>query len=187
MTLDGESEELVPVLAGLPQRSPLSPILFVIYSSTFDSPSKVKAAAYVDDEVARVGGTTQQVSSRLLQCHLDDRLNRASFLNIKCGVPKAELMHIIPFTSGRQIKSADTAGLRLYREQVPPRTQMKILGVRIDNQLSFEAQAAAVPANTRRSAGMRYRITRCKGASLASIHHLIPTATLPTLIWGSEI
>lgn len=156
MAFDGESEEPVPFLAGLPQVSPLSPILFLIYSSALDSPRTVNAAAYVNDEIAKVGGTTQQVASRLLQRHLDDRLDRASIVNIKYAVPKAELMPIIPFTSRRQIKSVDTTGILPYKEQVTPGLQIKILGVQIDNRLCFKPQAAAEAAKTRRGAGMLY-------------------------------
>lgn len=173
MAFDGESEQPVPFCAGLPQGFPLSPILFMIYSSTLDSRNGVQTTVYVDDEIARIGATTQTLAVKAQQNHLDQRIDRAGFLNIRYAPRQVELIHLIPTTSGQQINNADTRGIELYGTWIPPTDMVKILGVHIDKRLSFNIHAVAATANTRRSAGTLYQITRRKGASPASIHHLV--------------
>lgn len=74
MAFNVKREEPVPFSAGLPQGSLLSPILFVIYSGALHSRSKVKATAYVDDEVALKGAGSRgqrkrgQESSLFIKC-----------------------------------------------------------------------------------------------------------------------
>lgn len=161
--------------------------MFVIYTSALDAKQAEESTAYVDDEVARVGATTQKEAAATLHQHQDELIIRAESLPITYATTKCELMHVIPFTSGRQIKDADTYGIQLYKVLIPPSPRVKILRVHIVHRLSFKAHPAAASANTRRSTGTLYQITQRKGASTASIHHVIKTITLPTLLWGSEV
>lgn len=98
------------------------------------------------------GATTQKGGSRALQQRLDQRIERAAYLTIKFAVKKAELMHIIPHTSGRR-HNESTGGISLYDQQVPPKEGIKSLGVWIDRRLSFKTHLAMAAANTQRSAG----------------------------------
>lgn len=114
--------------------------------------------------------------------HLDERIAGAKHLNIRYTQGKGELIHLIPFTSGRRIKNANKTGINIYGIRIAPTDKIKVLGVHIDNRLSFKSQAAAASAGTRRSTEMLYRITQGKGASPAIIHHLIKTVTMPAML-----
>lgn len=165
----------------------LSPILFVIYSSVLDSQNGVRATAYVDYEVARVRATRHRLAVKAPQNHLDQRINIARFVNIRYAPKKADLIDLIPSTSRRQSNNTDKRGIELYGPWIPLTDKVKILGVHIDNHLSFKTHAAKVSTNTRRNAGTLYRITRKKGVSPNSIHHLVNAVTMPTMLWGLEI
>lgn len=69
MVFDSEVETPVPFDSGLPQGSPLSPILLVTCSSVLDALQAAESMAYIDDEVGRVGATTQKAAARALQRH----------------------------------------------------------------------------------------------------------------------
>lgn len=53
MAFDGQEETPVPFLSGLPQGSPLSPVLFVIYAAALSTlgpqPKMRETTSYVDD------------------------------------------------------------------------------------------------------------------------------------------
>lgn len=117
MAFDGEAELPAPFESGLPQGSPLSPILFVFYAGTLNSRisgTREQTTAYVDDEIMVQGATSQILATRRLQERLHYTVNRAKFLNIKYSRAKTELMHLLPFTSGWKINNSDTTGLTLY-------------------------------------------------------------------------
>lgn len=141
-----------------------------------------RTTAYVDNKVMVQGGTTHQ-----LQEKLDHRIDRAQHLNIQFAPAKLELMHLLPFTSGRKIKNADITGLTLDGAQIPPTDTVQILGVRTDKLLNFKIQASQVSAKTRTSSSLLDRVSRQKGAAPGKIHHLAVTAMVPVMLWGSEI
>lgn len=67
---NGEDETPKTFESGLPQGSPLSPILFVVYSAPAIQPSQSKLqidSIYVDDDPVLQGATSPQKASLLLQ------------------------------------------------------------------------------------------------------------------------
>lgn len=78
LTFDGKHEEPVPFQAGISQGSPLSPILFVIYTAGLTNlgpqPHLRQFTSYVDDKVMTQGTNTQKAAVRVLQTRLDERI-----------------------------------------------------------------------------------------------------------------
>lgn len=129
--------------------------------------------------------TSQKGGSRALQQRLDQCIERAAYLNIKFAVKKAEIMHIIPHTSGRR-HNEDRVGISLYDQQISTTEGIKSLGVWIDRRLSFKKHAAMAAVNTRRTAGFLWCIVKRKGVTPGAIHHLAMTTSVPTMLWESE-
>lgn len=130
---DGEVEPPAYFGAGLPQGSPLSPILFVRYASALapgitTNPIHVETA-YVDDEMLTQGTTNQAEASQQLQLWLNQQLGRATFLNIRLSPAKSKLMHLLPRTNGQARHGRDTSGITLYSTPIQAKNLVKSLGV----------------------------------------------------------
>lgn len=131
------------------------------------------------------GAKTQKAGSRMLQIRLDERIQRAKYLNIQFAAMKVELMHLIPHTNN-VMGARDITGITLYDVPVAPKTSIKSRGVWIDHRLSFKVHAATAAANRRRSAGFLWRIVKRKGITPRTLHHLAMTTTVPPMLRGSE-
>lgn len=127
------------ITSGLPQGSPLSPIPFVIYAAVLSPPRPQlwmrETTTYVDDEVMIQGTTSQKAGSKALQTRLDERIRRASHLNIQFVANKVELIHLVPHTNSGT-GAHNTTCITLYGTPVLPKTSVKSLGVWIDDRLN---------------------------------------------------
>lgn len=156
MAFEEQEEEPVPFRLGIPQGSPLSPILFVIYAVTLNGPGHKTpmetGTCYVDDEIMIQGAKTQRAVAMFLQTLLDNHIARAEHLNIGFAVSKAELTHLIVNTNSSS-KITDTTGITLYNSAIIPKAGIKSFGVWIDHHRSIKTHAAMAAAKTWRSAG----------------------------------
>lgn len=102
---DNSKEPPQPYDSGLPQGSPVSPVLFLIYAQAMlEAPSYFKDidVSYMDDNGALQLATTQTFAIRRLQERMELRLQRGAQLNLPYDLGKAGLIHIWPLYSSKR-------------------------------------------------------------------------------------
>ena len=94
LTFQGSPRLFAPVSVWVPQGSPISPLLFVIYVSSLhlEIPRSL-IISYVDDFAVTVASPSYRTNVRLLQKSFSALKRKASPINISFSVPKTELIH----------------------------------------------------------------------------------------------
>ena len=131
--------------AGLPQGSPLSPILILFFNASLvKSPiNKCKGSiAFVDDYSAWVTGESIQANIIKLQIQVIPHLEQWGYTSGAIFQPtKTVLTH---FTRRRKVLEALDANttLLINSKEVKPSEEIKILGVTLDSRLTYKSHYA---------------------------------------------
>ena len=146
VVVNGSTTNLINLQhAGLPQGSPLSPILFLFFNANLvKSPiNKCKGSiAFVDDYSAWVTDDSIQANTIKLQNHVIPHLEQWGHTSGAIFQPtKTVLTH---FTRRRKALEAADANstLVINSEEVKPSGEIKILGVTLDSRLTYKSHIA---------------------------------------------
>lgn len=127
-------EKIYSLTKGSPQGSPLSPLLWNIMMSeilTKKYPEKVYVQAFADDLTIIVKGNSKRTLQEKANKTLNIIYNWGNAKNIEFNAMKTEFMIL----KGKYSKSPPV--LKLGKEKIKMVQEMKILGVIIDEKLSF--------------------------------------------------
>jgi ribonuclease HI len=197
--LDGCSEEPQPLRCGLPQGSPVSPVLFLMYANAplerASRAGNITDTSYVDDINIVVSRPRPDDVVRTLQGRTDQQIERASHLKLSLAPGKSEFILGLPATSKyrnhtEKVPPAQrlTAELTVVGRVVAPSPAVRSLGVTIDDALTFRTHAARAASNGLQVLGSMGFLRRSKWSIPAYIaHHLVFTAMLPKMMWASPI
>ena len=169
--------------AGLPQGSPLSPILFLYFNADLVS-SKIDrnkgAIAFVDDYTAWVTGPSAEQNAKLLQSTVVGRAERwAASSGATFEADKTAFIH---FTRAASKWSEDP--LVVKENEVHPQREVKILGVVLDHELRFQQHAARA---AKRGVAAALALKRIKGMTAKVARQLFTATVAPTCDYASPI
>jgi ribonuclease HI len=194
-SFDGKCEPQQPFISALPQGSPASPILFLIYAQAMlergCDPLKELDLSYLDDIVMTKSGPSVESTVKNLESRTNDHINRAAILQLELSSTKSDLMHTLPKGSVQKKNLCQQTPL-IYTDQngnqviIEPNDEMKYLGVLIDNSLTFQQHSLAAASLGHQSlARVRFLRKKSWGISSHIAHHIIFTAVLPKMLWAS--
>jgi ribonuclease HI/exonuclease III len=168
--------------AGLPQGSPLSPILFLFFNADLVQrriDSNGGAIAFVDDFTAWVTGPTVQSNRAGIEAIINDALEWEK----RSGATfEAEKTAIIHFTKKSYKTNADSFTIK--GQTVQPKKCVKILGVLMDDKLKYREHVARA-ASKGLEAAMELR--RLKGLSPSSARQLFTSTVAPVVDYASNV
>jgi hypothetical protein len=185
-TLDVPGHTTGPRLraAGIPQGSPLSPILFLFFSGDLldaaHNPARgVTATGFVDDITCLTVGRSPLANVRRLQATHQACEQWARDNGAVLATDKYELMH---FTRKRNVSQAT---LRIGETILTPAQRLRFLGTWFDPTLRWNAHRRAVETKLKAQALTLTRLTASTwGASFVQARHLYTVAIRPAITYG---
>jgi hypothetical protein len=168
--------------AGLPQGSPLSPILFLFFNADLVQTSistTEGAIAFVDDYSAWVTGKTAEANRTGIQAIIDravawGRRSGATFESSKTAV--------IHFT--RMARRGSQGDFAINGQTVQPKDTAKVLGVVLDAELRYKEHIAEAAA---KGLSVAMQLKRLRGLSPRVARQLFMAAVAPAMDYASNV
>ncbi|RYP13221.1 hypothetical protein DL766_009878 [Monosporascus sp. MC13-8B] len=181
--INGQSSEIRSLpQAGLPQGSPLSPILFLFFNADLVQrriDSHGGAIAFVDDFTAWVTGPTAQSNREGIEAIINEALDweRRSGATFE-----AEKTAIIHFT--RKPYKSESEPFIIKGQTVQPKDYVKILGVVMDAKIKYKENVARAASKGLEAA---LELKRLKGLSPATARQLFKSIVAPVVDYASNV
>jgi hypothetical protein len=171
--LNGEKSNISTVTCGVPQGSVLGPILFLLYAAdvlTIAKKHNIDAHSYADDSQlycrGRASSCTTMVS-QIVTC-IDDINTWMSANRLKLNTDKTEFIWL---GTSKQLSKINCYEVLLDGVSIPMSSEVKLLGVVLDSQLSFAVHIKKLSNNC------FYYLRQ-----LRTVRRLLTTAAAKTLI-----
>ncbi len=137
LSFDNQTEQFIDIDTGIPQGSPISPILFLIYIRNLFTDQNVKFISYIDDISLTTTSNSLKRNVKVLERSVTSLYRLAKDSCIQFDLAKTELLH---FTTAKQAKRAKL--ILPDNTVVKPSPLVKWLGVYFDPNLTFKQHVA---------------------------------------------
>jgi ribonuclease HI len=187
-SFDGKMEEAKEFKSGIPQGSPVSPVLFLIVMSAIMDQSKNKdfenTIGYMDDINDSTAHRKIEIAAEQLEKMFQIKEQSARDLGLSFDPKKSKIMHL--GIKPRQI----TADVTFYYNNQPitlsADPQVRILGVTVDQTYSFIMQAQNAASKGAQALGsFLYLRSGTTGISPSIARYISLTVIFPTMFWAS--
>jgi hypothetical protein len=152
---DGESTPPYSITAGVPQGSPLSPILFLLYTASLytllQDQGGLIAVGFADDLNLLAFGKDTQATRRHLESAWQICSQWAQTRGMEFAPEKSELVHLT------RSRVAPTTPVQLDQQIIAPVQEARFLGIWIDRKLKWKGHLTAIK---RKFATQQFALTR---------------------------
>jgi len=188
ITLPGFTQEQTPTAGSLPQGSPVSPILFMLFlqpllAARGSGHGSLRRRGYADDILLTAVGLTPNENVLALEIDLRECLQWCRTNGLDVDRKKTGLIH---FTGRRRFPHAAIQNPP-WEGTIEPEKAIKWLGVLWDSQLSFREHLATALRKGQTAANALRVLGGCrKGASPRLLLTVARATVLPTMAFASE-
>jgi hypothetical protein len=135
LAFDGQIEDFSEVETGVPQGSPISPILFLIYiRDLFQNLKDVYPLSYIDDIALATSSTSWNKNAKVLQREVKKLTQTGQSQAIQFDLAKTELLHFAKSERARATTITLPTGERIR----PAQNAVRWLGIWFDPFLNFK-------------------------------------------------
>ena len=172
-----------PIQTGIPQGSPLSPILYLFYNADLIEACQTndtEAVGYIDDaSILAVGPTVQRNYKILKTIHLRAEI-WARQHGSKFAPAKYELVH---FTRDPKVNTSHP--LRLPHATIEASPSCRYLGIHLDSKLRWDHHREKVEAKaTKRLSALSTLASSTWGTGLVNLRQVYRAMVVPQMLYG---
>ena len=172
---------------GVPQGSPISPILYLFYNADLmeeEGPKKMNLG-YVDDISKLIIGTSAEQNCRNLEASFMTREQKWADTHASKFAPAIfQLLHFIKGPSETDLNPPERA-ISLAGKTIKPQHTATYLGATFDDKLKWQAHLRKLEAKTSKRLGALGSLAGSTwGTSLASLRRIYQATILPQLTFG---
>ena len=192
LQLGNHTSKTYGVPAGLPQGSPVSPILFMLFTEPLFKQGSVQIRrgrfGYADDICQLVASPSLEENCRLLQHTAEELQHWGREEGLTFDLQKTELQHFSRGINDSNPPCHIHTPQGTHVIQPPgPKGATRWLGIWFDRKLKFNKHCKTLAAKAKQTAaGVRLLANTVRGAKASLLQHATVACVIPVLCYGAE-